>query len=711
MSNPPYPMNNAPPPYLPDPNAQNPYGQQNLPYPPSPYGNQQAPMGPSAPYPPQTNLPYGMPPYSQQQQQPGYPDAYPPPGPYQNPPQNSPYPYGNNPPPMGPPDPYPSTDERGMGKGLFSGKGLLGQAMKQADKFGAGKIVGQAAGALGIGGGGQGGHGGQGSHGAQGGPGYGAGQMGNPYGGSQGFLWSLQDKHQFLEVRGNGTEIYYSGRDHQVVENDELGPIVRADRPIPRQGQFYFEVLIVNTGENKEIAVGICTRSSPLDQFPGWVPSSFGYHGDDGNIFCESQDATYLPEKPFKSGYPIGVLLDFNARTLTFSRKKKDVQTVELQDHHMHQDWYPCIGISSPGAVVCLTMPISNGAPSPVPSQQGYQPSPYRGDYPPPQQPYHHQSPVSEAPPSHGGLLSNCRGNKKALLIGINYFGQGGELRGCINDVNNIKSLVQSRGFSDDPSHMVILTDDQRDPRFQPTRENIIEGMLWLVSEAQPNDSLFFHYSGHGSQKMDQDSDEVDGSDETIVPLDYKSAGDIVDDEMNALLVQQLPRGARLTAIFDSCHSATALDLPFIYDCNGQPKQQKYSRKTAGMDLLQSGLSLKGGNMFDKLSGAKKAYSTLSALANEGKAQDITAQTRSTQADAIMFSGCKDYQTSADTNVSGYGATGAASYAFINAVRTGGNLTFAELLAKMRDTLYGKYEQKIQMSTGFPTDMNIPFVF
>eukprot|EP00092_Neocalanus_flemingeri_P076526 GFUD01094939.1.p1 GENE.GFUD01094939.1~~GFUD01094939.1.p1 ORF type:complete len:653 (+),score=94.62 GFUD01094939.1:60-2018(+) len=652
MSNPPYPINNAPPPYLPDPNAQNPYGQQNFPYPPSPYGNQQAPMGPSAPYPPQTNLPYGMPPYSQQQQQPGYPNAYPPQGPYQNTPQTSLYPYGNNPSPMGPPPPYLSNEERGLSQG----------------------------------------------------------GAGSAYGGSEGFLWSLQDKHQFLEVRGDGTEIYYSGRDHQVVENDELGPIVRADRPIPRQGQFYFEVSIVDTGENNEIAVGICTRSAPLDQFPGWVPSSFGYHGDDGNIFCESQDATYLPEKPFKSGYPIGVLLDFNARTLTFSRKKKDVQTVELQDHHMNQDFYPCVGISSPGAVVCLTVPISSGGSSPVSPQQGYQPSPYPGNYPPPQQPYQ-QSPVSEAPPSHGGLLSNCRGNKKALLIGINYFGQGGELRGCINDVNNIKSLVQSRGFSDDPSHMVILTDDQRDPRFQPTRENIIEGMLWLVSEAQPNDSLFFHYSGHGSQKMDQDSDEVDGSDETIVPLDYKSAGDIVDDEMNALLVQQLPRGARLTAIFDSCHSATALDLPFIYDCNGQPKQQKYSRKTAGMDLLQSGLSLKGGNMFDKLSGAKKAYSTLSALANEGKAQDITAQTRSTQADAIMFSGCKDYQTSADTNVSGYGATGAASYAFIDAVRTGENLTFTELLAKMRDTLNGEYEQKIQMSTGFPTDMNIPFIF
>ena len=31
----------------------------------------------------------------------------------------------------------------------------------------------------------------------------------------------------------------------------------------------------------------------------------------------------------------------------------------------------------------------------------------------------------------------------------------------------------------------------------------------------------------------------------------------------------------RLTAVFDSCHSQTALDLPFIYDCYGNIKKQK----------------------------------------------------------------------------------------------------------------------------------------
>lgn len=77
---------------------------------------------------------------------------------------------------------------------------------------------------------------------------------------------------------------------------------------------------------------------------------------------------------------------------------------------------------------------------------------------------------------------------------------------------------------------MVILTDDQQDPVCRPTRANIIRAMHWLVAGAQPNDSLFFHFSGHGSQTPDLDGDEEDGFDETILPVDFKQAGEIVDD-------------------------------------------------------------------------------------------------------------------------------------------------------------------------------------
>jgi hypothetical protein len=99
------------------------------------------------------------------------------------------------------------------------------------------------------------------------------------------------------------------------------------------------------------------------------------------------------------------------------------------------------------------------------------------------------------APDSYAYQYSNCTGKRKALLIGINYFGQKGQLRGCINDVKNMSEFLNKR-FNYAREDMVILTDDQQNPMSQPTRANILRAMHWLVKDAEPNDSLFFHYSG-----------------------------------------------------------------------------------------------------------------------------------------------------------------------------------------------------------------------
>ena len=308
------------------------------------------------------------------------------------------------------------------------------------------------------------------------------------------------------------------------------------------------------------------------------------------------------------------------------------------------------------------------------------------------------------------GFLSDCSGNKKALLIGINYFETEKELGGCIHDVQSMERLIKTRGFQ--ASNIRFLADDQRCPNLRPTRKNIIDGMQWLVEGAQPNDSLFFHYSGHGGNRKDLGGDEVDNSDETICPVDYQTAGTIKDDLMNDLLVRSLAQGARLTALFDSCHSATALDLPFVYDCNGQPKKQKSSPDyTYRWRTVQ--VQGRDGVFRDEL---KVNVECSDELIEAMKAQHITAETRSTLGDVIMFAGCKDSQTSADDVVAGYGATGVASYAFINAMKTGEDMTYTQLLAKMRgwiDSKYGnnKDKQDIQMSAGFSTDMNIPINF
>ncbi len=140
----------------------------------------------------------------------------------------------------------------------------------------------------------------------------------------------------------------------------------------------------------------------------------------------------------------------------------------------------------------------SYGYPSQGGGHQGHEPGyggyggPHRAGPPPPTAP---QEFGHGAPEGYTFQYSNCSGKRKALIIGINYFGQEGELKGCINDTKNVSAfLVERYGYKRED--MVILTDDQQDPRMIPTKENILRAMSWLVRGAQPNDALFLHYSG-----------------------------------------------------------------------------------------------------------------------------------------------------------------------------------------------------------------------
>lgn len=82
------------------------------------------------------------------------------------------------------------------------------------------------------------------------------------------------------------------------------------------------------------------------------------------------------------------------------------------------------------------------------------------------------------------------------------------------------------------------------------------------MQDCQPEDSLVFHYSGHGKRKKNNTGDEVAGYDEYLCPLDFKTRELISDNEINAIIVR--PLRVKLHAFIDACHSGTALDLPFL---------------------------------------------------------------------------------------------------------------------------------------------------
>lgn len=308
------------------------------------------------------------------------------------------------------------------------------------------------------------------------------------------------------------------------------------------------------------------------------------------------------------------------------------------------------------------------------------------------------------APQNYAFQYSNCSGRRKALLIGVNYFGQKGELRGCINDVHNVMNyLMENFGYRRED--IVTLTDDQQNPVSHPTKNNILRAMNWLVQGCQPNDSLFFHFSGHGGQTKDTDGDEEDGNDEVIYPVDFKQAGHIVDDQIHDILVKPLPAGARLTAIFDSCHSGSCLDLPYIYSTNGTLKEPNLA-KEAGQGLL--GI-ISSASREDYGGVAKHLMGFFEKATSGSGAHQKSMATKTSPADVIMFSGSKDDQTSADATIASK-ATGAMSWAFISAMKANPNQSYLQLLNSIREVLATKYTQKPQLSCSHPLDTNLRFI-
>ncbi|KAF8172102.1 hypothetical protein BJ912DRAFT_1047355 [Pholiota molesta] len=132
-----------------------------------------------------------------------------------------------------------------------------------------------------------------------------------------------------------------------------------------------------------------------------------------------------------------------------------------------------------------------------------------------------------------GIILEYPYRKKKALFVGINYYGQRWELKECINDIKSMEDLIISV-YGCKQEDIVTLTDDATHPHARPTRSNILIAM----------------------EELDTGGDEVDSKDEdcdpVIYPVDYESEGYIANNLIYETMVKPLPEGCRLTAVIDS---------------------------------------------------------------------------------------------------------------------------------------------------------------
>jgi hypothetical protein len=256
----------------------------------------------------------------------------------------------------------------------------------------------------------------------------------------------------------------------------------------------------------------------------------------------------------------------------------------------------------------------------------------------------------------------------KALIVGINkYKLPGSDLQGCVNDTTNIRDiLLKYYGFTVNDTRVLV---DAR-----ATKSAIMDRLNWLVKDAKAGDRLLFHFSGHGSQIRDRDGDELkDQLDEIICPHDMDWDGTyIVDDDLKAVF-SKLPAGARLEVLLDSCHSGTG------------------TREVAALACLPPEHAIK----------QRFLVPPVDILCRQADEDDLKLQrigTSENPQNHVLFSGCKDTQTSADAYISGT-YNGAFTYYFCKTLRdVQGVITRAELLKRMRASLkHEGYEQIPQL--------------
>jgi hypothetical protein len=261
--------------------------------------------------------------------------------------------------------------------------------------------------------------------------------------------------------------------------------------------------------------------------------------------------------------------------------------------------------------------------------------------------------------------------------VGINYNNNpDARLNGCYNDVVNASQFLRSvLGYT--PSAISILTDGHRNvststitgaSTLPPTRENILAGISTLINGMIPGDESVFHFSGHGSLVRDTNCDEQTGLDSCLCALDDTI---ITDDEIRTLLINKVPRGARLYVILDCCHNGTGCDI--------RHKYEDYS-------ILLSPPSVR----------IPIWRTNQKAFTND--------KYSNTLGDVFMISGSRDEQTSADAYINNEYA-GALTHAMFSILRTNQarirTYSWSELLREVRHFMrVNRYSQIPQIMTG-----------
>jgi hypothetical protein len=280
---------------------------------------------------------------------------------------------------------------------------------------------------------------------------------------------------------------------------------------------------------------------------------------------------------------------------------------------------------------------------------------------------------------------------KRAVLVGINKYAQpGANLRGCVNDVIDMKAvLTQLYGFAD--ADVTTLLDEQA------TQAAMQTAITDLVASGESGDVLVLHYSGHGSHVRDVNGDEDDMRDEVLCPHDMSWDTPFLDDWLRTSF-DKLAEGVNLTVVMDCCHSGSNTRA---FDPPDAPLIPRY---LPNPQLVEDGVDLDDELASRSGSRAGRSRSTSPRRRRRGN-QDVHIVDLSES----LITGCRDTQTSADARIDGT-FHGALTYYLVAAIRElGAEASYRQIHARTLQLLDGEYEQVPQLE-GRKEHLDSPFL-
>ncbi|HEY0602361.1 MAG TPA: caspase family protein [Herpetosiphonaceae bacterium] len=277
-----------------------------------------------------------------------------------------------------------------------------------------------------------------------------------------------------------------------------------------------------------------------------------------------------------------------------------------------------------------------------------------------------------------------------ALLVGIDRYPRPiPPLRGCVNDIQVIETLLRERvaggEFVLEP---LVLTNEAA------TRQAVIDGFRQHLGKAGRDDIALFYYSGHGSQEQSPPEFweiEPDHLDETLVCYDSRFPGryDLADKELSKLIAELAAREPQIVVVLDCCHSGS-----------GTRASEAESVRRAPIDLRPRPL--------DSFLVSPSEVPTRTTRGTEESATSLVALPRGRH---IVMAACRDEEEAKEYQGDGQ-HRGAFSYFLTQTLeRAGGRVSYRDLFKRAQAQVQGAVlRQAPQIEASDVRDLNLPFL-